>query len=152
MKKFLTTALGLLLILSFSACGPRDGGQSIPADVGFEGDELAEIIINQALKKDGIEEVEVFGGEWPDNKCTKLVPAPEIGNVKASMADGLTCVITMDWFEDDAKAYVALLKEAGFNQNVNEDEAVVYYFHANNSDNIEVTVSTVTGILIKLSA
>jgi len=68
---------------------------------------------------------------WPDNEYTQLVPKPTVGtidplNIGAS-GDSSRCIIDMSWTAEEAKAYAAEVKAAGFDAEEKVKEEADYY-------------------------
>ena len=97
-----------------------------------------------------------YGGEWPENKFTKLVPKPDFDLIGASSDDYSFSVGFSSVTVQQIKAYAEKLKAAGFNIDVNEDEqnaygVQMYEFTAANSAGYTVDlvfVSNVSSITI----
>ena len=87
-------------------------------------------------------------GDWPDNEFTKLIPAPKVGTIGAAQVSESDCTIIMTWTAEEAKEYAAQVKDAGFDQDVEEQDMAgmgVYAFSGFNADGVEVSVSFMSG-------
>jgi predicted small secreted protein len=135
-KRILTLALALALALTLAACGGNsdNGGGSTttppangdtPAQTGNDGSQTTE----QPANNGG-------GEEWPDNAFTQQVPKPDdsvIGQHRGytkdfdqvDVSDADSIVFGMKWDSmDDAKAYAAEVKTAGFSEEKKTEETV----------------------------
>ena len=91
-----------------------------------------------------------FGGEWPENRFTKLVPKPDFKLFGASLEDDEFSVMFTDVTVDQVKEYAEKLKANGFNKDVEvEDQNVmgmaIYSFEANNAEGYHVNLSMAVG-------
>ena len=91
-----------------------------------------------------------FGGNWPENEFTRLMPKPDFDFLAAVETDGEYVVAFVNPTIDQIKAYVEEVKKAGFN--ISEDLSdmavagmVMYTYTAKNSAGYEVTVASITG-------
>lgn len=93
-----------------------------------------------------------YGGEWPENEFTKLIPKPETGELfGASTTDTEFSVVLTGATIDEMKAYAEKVKAAGFtiDPEVVDEEAMgfaVYTYSASNSTGYYITVGTAMGI------
>ena len=91
-----------------------------------------------------------FGGNWPDNEYTRLLPAPGF-ELYASYVEGESFVVTFTSVTvEQIKAYVEQVKAAGFNVNetVEDQEIagmVIYSFTAENANGYTVEIGYVNG-------
>ncbi len=91
-----------------------------------------------------------FGGNWPDNEFTRLVPKPEF-NISFSNSSEFEFTAMMDNVDTDKmKAYVEEIKKSGFTQDeVTTDQevmgTVIYAFTAKNADGYTVSVAAISG-------
>ena len=86
-----------------------------------------------------------YGGSWPENEFTKLLPKPEFGLLGTDNSDGEFTVAFSDASLDDIRAYAEKVKAAGFNKDVEvQDQNVmgmdIYAFNASNADGYSVSV------------
>lgn len=93
-----------------------------------------------------------FGDYWPDNEFTRLIPKPEfaLDTVSTDSSEFVAGSFTASL--DDAKAYAAKVKAAGFSISVEESEEAfgdisVYGFTASNSTGYNVTIGYTMGVL-----
>ncbi len=92
-----------------------------------------------------------YGGEWPDNKFTRLIPKPNM-ELMAASTDGQTCSVALkNATLEQIKDYVEKVKAAGFSVDAEVtdqeiDGSVIYYYTAKNSDGYTITVSSANGI------
>ena len=87
-------------------------------------------------------------GDWPDNEFTKFIPAPKVGTIGAAQVTESDCTIIMTWTAEEAKEYAVQVKDAGFDQDVEEQDMAgmgVYAFNGFNADGVEVSVSFMGG-------
>ena len=91
-----------------------------------------------------------YGGDWPENKFTKLVPKPDFNLMGASSDE---CSFTVAFNQvtlQQIKDYVGKIKLAGFTINIEVNEQDVYgiqlyEFSAENSDGYTVEVTFANG-------
>ncbi len=86
-----------------------------------------------------------FGGSWPDNEYTKLIPKPEFGILGTEEEDGEFTVAFSNVSADDMKAYAEKVKAKGFDKDIDvQDQSVmgmtIYAFKASNADGYDVNV------------
>lgn len=86
-----------------------------------------------------------FGGGWPDNEYTKLLPKPEFGILGTDEADGEFTVAFSGVSADDMKAYAEKVKANGFDRDVEvQDQSVmgmtIYAFKASDANGYDVNV------------
>jgi ABC-type glycerol-3-phosphate transport system substrate-binding protein len=163
MKKIITIALALVLVLSLAACGgnSNSGGSSTtpPANSGnnststppaSQGGNETTPSNNGSSDAPGGTSV-----EWPDNDYTKDIPKPNKGTIlsaEESNLGGVYFLIKMDWTFEEAKAYEEQLKAAGIDVYSNGGDESYYNFTATLSDGRGVTMNygedVVTGISI----
>lgn len=89
-----------------------------------------------------------IGGGWPDNEFTKLLPAPKVGTIGAAEVTESECMVIMTWTAQEAKEYTVQVKDAGFDQNAEEQDMTdmgIYVYIARNASNAEVSVSFMSG-------
>ena len=91
-----------------------------------------------------------IGGDWPDNKFTKLIPKPDFELFAANTeTDSFSVAFTSATIEQ-IKDYAAKVKAAGFNINeeVEDQEVmgmVIYSFTAENADGYTVEITFANG-------
>lgn len=92
--------------------------------------------------------------DWPTSpEWVKSFPVPKGITVKEAEASAYSVRLTVSMTLEEAKAYVADLKAAGFTYNVRETTMVGYTYYATNQDNLTVSVTYSSLIqLIELSA
>ena len=91
-----------------------------------------------------------YGGEWPNNEFTNLLPKPDFTLLGASIDETSFGVAFSGATVEQVKAYVEEVKAAGFTVNANtEDQAVmgmtIYVYAAENEAGYAVEVSYATG-------
>ena len=91
-----------------------------------------------------------FGGEWPENEFTKLVPKPNFDVMGASSDDGSFTVAFQSVDVDQIKAYAEQVKASGFTVDAEEEDqnvygVVVYTYSAYNADGYRVEVTFASG-------
>jgi hypothetical protein len=146
MKKLLTLALALTLTLSLAACGGTSNsgnGGSTTTPLANSGDTTPATSSTAGNNT---------ATAWPDNEYTQQVPKPD-GTVINSSVENLSVGTTtltsfiaqMSWSKDEAKAYGAALKSAGFTERSLEDDSENYMYAASNgSYDVAIAVSTET--------
>ncbi len=83
-----------------------------------------------------------LGGNWPDNEFTRLIPRPEF-QIAHSFADSDYCQISFSSVSvEQVKAYVQLLKTAGFTLNASENDlgSGTYTFEAQDAKDNTIAV------------
>ena len=91
-----------------------------------------------------------FGGNWPDNEFTKLIPKPDFELFGANTeTDSFSAAFTSATIEQ-IRDYAAKVKAAGFNINeeVEDQEVmgmVIYSFTAENADGYTVEITSANG-------
>lgn len=121
----------------------EDGSTKIETEIGIE--------VTQ--KEDGSWEVEVpegeieeLDGDWPDNEFTKQVPKPTFDAKAANTQDKSFSVAFVDTNVEEIRAYVEVLKNAGFtvdatNKDVEVFGVVAYSYKASNGAGYRVEVT-----------
>lgn len=93
-----------------------------------------------------------YGGEWPNNKYTQMVPKPNFGTVMATYIEYDSCNVTLcDVTVDQMKAYASKVKQQGFNIDVEVEDSTafgvtIYSYSARNKKGYEVEVSFAVGL------
>lgn len=93
-----------------------------------------------------------YGGEWPNNKYTQMVPKPNFGTVMATYIENDSCNVTLcDVTVDQMKAYASKVKQQGFNIDVEVEDSTafgvtIYSYSARNKKGYEVEVSFAVGL------
>ena len=91
-----------------------------------------------------------FGGDWPENEFTKLLPKPNFTLTAALGSDSEFTVLFQDAAIEQIRAYVEQAKSAGFTVDVDvTDEAVmgmeIYTFEAKNSAGYKLSIYAAMG-------
>ena len=91
-----------------------------------------------------------FGGEWPENEFTKLVPKPNFDVMGASSDDGSFTVAFSGVEIEQVKAYADKVKAKGFTIDATEESqnvygVSIYTYTANNSDGYCVEITFANG-------
>ncbi len=92
------------------------------------------------------------GGSWPDNEFTRLIPKPDFTLIATNTSESEFSTSWQGATVEQAKAYAAALKTAGFTVNVYEDDFTdqgvenMYSFSALNAEGYSVSVSVAMGI------
>jgi hypothetical protein len=95
-------------------------------------------------------EVGQYGGDWPENEFTKLLPKPDFALTAASTnANGFTVAFT-NVTAAQLKAYVEQVKAKGFTVDAETEDQevmgiVIYSYTAKNADGYEVGVFSTQG-------
>ena len=92
-----------------------------------------------------------YGGNWPENEFTKLVPKPGFELAAATTEEDEFNVVFYNASAEEIRAYAEKLKSAGFNRNeeVNDQEVMgieIYSFEAENADGYTVKLTRTSGI------
>lgn len=92
-----------------------------------------------------------FGGDWPENEFTRLLPKPDMGLAMAAVAEGEFTVVFTDATIDKLKDYVKDLKRHGFDDVDTEEEIAMfgmsmYTFIAENKKGYRVEITSAMGI------
>ncbi len=98
-----------------------------------------------------------YGGEWPVNDLTSLVPKPEFKLLSASLTDKEFAATFRDVTKDELKAYAQKVKEAGFTVDPQETDMSflgqdVYTYTASDGNGYSVCVSFAAGTIGMLVA
>lgn len=94
-----------------------------------------------------------FGGEWPENEFTELIPKPDFGTLYGSAtADTYFLVYMSDVDEAKLREYIETVKGKGFTQNAETvDEnflgLVVVSYYAENDNGYKLTIGYTLNIL-----
>lgn len=91
-----------------------------------------------------------LGGNWPDNEFTKLIPKPEFSLAGASTEEYEFTAAFQGVTVDQVKEYAEKVKAAGFTEDPEEQDQViygitVYTYSAYNKDGYQVEVSFTNG-------
>ncbi|MBO4217304.1 MAG: hypothetical protein J5940_05135 [Clostridia bacterium] len=92
-----------------------------------------------------------YGGNWPDNEYTRLLPKPDIALLAASTdEDGFSAAFSNATVEQ-IRSYAEKVKDKGFNVDVDiTDETVsgyvIYSFTASNASGYTVDISFAAGV------
>ena len=94
--------------------------------------------------------VSQYGGTWPDNEYTRLLPKPDFKLIAYSVEDGEFSVAFSDATVEQLKSYVEKVKAKGFTIDVEVmDENVmgidIYSFTASNSSGYSVDIASSYG-------
>jgi len=100
--------------------------------------------------KDGSTTSVQYGGNWPENEFTRLVPKPDFDFLAAVQTDNEYVVAFVNPTIDEIKDYVEKVKAAGFTvgadtTDMNIAGLAAYTYTAKNRDGYEVTVASITG-------
>ena len=92
-----------------------------------------------------------FGGDWPENEFTKLLPRPKMRLAMAAVAEGKFTVVFTDATIDKLKDYVKDLKRHGFDDVDTEEEIAMfgmsmYTFIAENKKGYKVEITSAMGV------
>ncbi len=95
------------------------------------------------------------GEDWPDNEYTRQIPRGYFGEQKIMNAENGVAIVSTSASLSDAKGYVISLKNAGFTENVSENDQTIggmasYMFSADNGRGYRVNVSY-TGTVLTVS-
>ena len=162
MKKALIIILAIALVFSLTACSAKGIKSNIKGiDSMLYASAGGETTANSAdgsradLATNGSEEQ--FGGEWPENEYTKLLPKPEFTLTAAVTSSNGFTVEFSDATIDDMKAYTKKVKAAGFTLDPETEETespdtAVYRYTAGNADGYTVSIfltADASGIMIE---
>ena len=143
MKKLLTLALALVLVLSLAACG-NDTGKTPSGSTGTDNSQ-------QSTNQPSSGSDDKSGIAWPSNHYTDMIPKPENIVIYSEKAIDNAYYIGHDfifekWTIEDCRAYVAKLQEAGWTTPGDGMDAVIikdtaedFEFGAYNADHVFVT-------------
>jgi hypothetical protein len=92
-----------------------------------------------------------FGGDWPENEFTKLIPKPEFSLSSAVATPNLFSVTFVDAAIEQIKDYTEQVKNAGFTVDAETEDQevmnmVIYSYTAKNADGYSVNVFSATGM------
>ncbi len=92
-----------------------------------------------------------YGGNWPENEFTKLLPKPDFTLTAATTNETECTVAFQDADIEQIRAYVEKVKAAGFTIDpTTEDQEVmgmiIYTYVAKNADGYTVSVSSAMGV------
>ena len=95
-------------------------------------------------------DVAQYGGNWPDNAFTRLVPKPDFPLLAANTSEDEFTVAFQNVSVEKIKAYASKLKECGFTIDPEEEDEttygiVVYCYTAYNADGYYVDLSFAAG-------
>lgn len=140
LKRFLSLALAVLMTLSLCSCDFRSlsGGEQTSSDN----------VKDDPIVGDGSSAQ--FGGEWPENEFTKLVPKPNFDVMGASSDDGSFTVAFSGVEIEQVKAYADKVKAKGFTIDATEESqnvygVSIYTYTAYNSDGYCVEITFANG-------
>ena len=93
-----------------------------------------------------------FTNEWKNEGVTKNVPKPPFKDLNAVYYDGGVNAVVTGVRKEEAAAYAGQLKNAGFNNDVSENDSstagvTIYSFSGENAEGIRVSLSFVAGTL-----
>ena len=93
----------------------------------------------------------LFGGDWPDNEYTRLVPKPDFGITTSVTTDSEFSVLFVSAELDQIRTYVDQIKSSGFNVDAETEDMemmgmVIFNFEAKNSAGYTVNVYSAYGI------
>jgi len=169
MKRLISILLVLSLVFSFSSCGKiisaieNEVAESINGDGENKGI-LDSIDFSGALQGQGEENKEnkswemeadvvkgQFGGEWPENEYTKLLPKPEIALVASATDDNQFGVVFQGATAEDIRAYAKKVESAGFSVDiVTEDQEILgmttFTYKAQNNTGYTVEILFAMGL------
>ncbi|MBO4366054.1 MAG: hypothetical protein J5843_00210 [Clostridia bacterium] len=138
--------LGLLQDNGLGAYLDENGGLVIP---GKDGNEIHQNEDGSwsVSKEDGAAQ---YGGEWPDNEFTRLVPKPSFKLVGASTDSDEFNVAFSGVTVDQIRAYAGELKLAGFTIDIETNDQdvmgiAIYSFSASNGSGYTVSLSFTSG-------
>ncbi len=91
-----------------------------------------------------------YGGEWPENEFTKLLPKPDFTLVGASTNEEDFAVAFQNVTVEQIKAYVEKVKAEGFTVDAETSDQevmgmVIYTYTAKNADGYTVTITFAMG-------
>ena len=91
-----------------------------------------------------------FGGDWPENEFTKLLPKPDFTLTAAVTSDGMFMVVFQGATPEQIKAYVEKVKSTGFTVNAETtDEEIMgmamYSYNAKNSSGYKLNIYSAAG-------
>ncbi|HNX13241.1 MAG TPA: hypothetical protein PK854_02465 [Oscillospiraceae bacterium] len=93
-----------------------------------------------------------FGGEWPDNEFTRLVPKPDFGELFGAVTEEKSFIVMFTNPDlNKMRAYIQAVKAKGFTIDAeNTDETAfgvtVLSYKAKNAAGFEVTVASAAGV------
>jgi len=101
--------------------------------------------------EDGGEANFTFGGEWPDNELTRLVPKPEFTLAGAMETPNLFGVTFVNATIEEIRDYTEQIKTAGFTVGAaTEDQEfmgmVIFSYEAKNADGYSINVFSASGV------
>ena len=102
-----------------------------------------------SMKEDGGQSASI-GGEWPDNKFTKLIPKPDFKHYAAAVSSGEFTAAFMSVKTEQIRSYAGKIKAAGFTVDAEEEDqnvygVEVYSYSAYNADGYRVEISFASG-------
>lgn len=94
--------------------------------------------------------VSQYGGDWPENEMTKLVPKPSFTLMASNTEETEFSVVFSGADIDQIREYVKQVKESGFDQdeNVTDQElqgVAIYAYEASNGNGYRITVFSSAG-------
>lgn len=124
-----------------------DGHMSIKGDDGMSFVQNSDGTWN-VKTEDG--DIAQYGGNWPDNAFTRMVPKPDFPLLAANTSEDEFTVAFVNVEVDKIKAYASKLKERGFTVDADEQDettygVVIYTYTAYNADGYYVDLSFASG-------
>ncbi len=124
-----------------------DGHMSIKGD---DGTSFVQNSDGTWTAKTGDGDIAQYGGNWPDNAFTRLVPKPDFPLLAANTSEDEFTVAFQSVTVEKIKAYASKLKECGFTIDPEEEDEtnygiVVYCYTAYNADGYYVDLSFAAG-------
>ena len=161
MKKAILIALALVMTITLlAACGNNRGPlgnlnaavqQAITEEVRNSGGDVD-------VHPDGTVDVHLpdgttgqYGGSWPENEFTKIIPKPDFELTAATTSDREFTVVFVGATTEQIRGYVEKLKAAGFTSDTEtEDNEIfgmfIYNFSATNAAGYKVSVFSAVGL------
>ncbi len=100
--------------------------------------------------KTGDGDIAQYGGNWPDNAFTRMVPKPDFPLLAANTSEDEFTVAFQNVTVDQIRAYAAKLKACGFTIDAEEEDqttygVVIYTYSAYHADGYYVDLSFAVG-------
>ena len=91
-----------------------------------------------------------FGGDWPDNEFTRLLPKPSFTLSAAVTSGDMFTVVFLSAELDQLKAYTEQVKTSGFNVDADTQEMevmgmLIYSYSAENANGYRVNIFSSAG-------
>ena len=144
-KKALPFLLTFALIITFAACSEEN--KSMSNDNTLPENSAPSFTPNSAAIEENrnMENLNQFGGTWPDNEFTRQVPRPEF-EVYAVTTNATSCNITFSGTTiEQLKDYVEVVKDAGFTTTITRESEIRgvkhYLYTARNANGYEIVVT-----------